>query len=272
MTGPRATPAPTRPLAVVTGASSGLGLEIARYLASLGWDLVISARSAAALELLREEVAADFGATAIVAPRDLALPTGVAGLVADVAALQRPVGMLVANAGFGLYGPYLDTDPEGEREMLEVNMAAPVALVRALLPAMVARGEGRLLIVASVGAFLPGPYTATYYATRAFSLSYAEALAQEMVGTGVTVTCLCPGPMPTGFQARAGMSAEAAKVGAVSPDRVARRGVDGALAGRRRVVPGLLAKGVPLLARLLPRTLLARLTARVQAGRGRPAE
>lgn len=266
-----ATRSPTasqHPLAVVTGASSGLGLHIARRLAELGWDLVVSARSTDALERLRSAVERDFGVRAVVSVRDLSHDDGVRGLLADVKALDRPVEMLVANAGFGLYGAHLDTDPDAEAAMLRLNMAAPVALVRGLLPDMVARDRGRILIVGSVGAFVPGPYTATYYATRAFVVSYAEALAQELASTGVTVTNLCPGPMPTGFQARAGLSPDAARFGALSPERVARKGVRGALAGRRRVVPGLLARMVPLLARVLPRTLLARLVGAAQSGRG----
>lgn len=166
-----ATRSPTasqHPLAVVTGASSGLGLHIARRLAELGWDLVVSARSTDALERLRSAVERDFGVRAVVSVRDLSHDDGVRGLLADVKALDRPVEMLVANAGFGLYGAHLDTDPDAEAAMLRLNMAAPVALVRGLLPDMVARDRGRILIVGSVGAFVPGPYTATYYATRAF--------------------------------------------------------------------------------------------------------
>lgn len=237
----------------------------------MGWDLVLSARSTEALEDLRTAVEVEFDVHAVVSVRDLSRDEGVRGLLADVEALGRPVEMLVANAGFGLYGPYLDTDPDDEAAMLRVNVAAPVALVRGVLPDMVARDRGRILIVGSVGAFVPGPYTATYYATRAFVVSYAEALAQELAGTGVTVTNLCPGPMPTGFQARAGVRAEAARFGALAPERVARLGVRGALSGRRRVVPGFLARAVPLLARLLPRTLLARIVGAAQSGRGAPS-
>lgn len=256
-----------RPLAVVTGASSGLGLEIARELAARGWQLVVSARTASRLEALRDELRQAHGVEVVVAPHDLATAAGVAALVARVEALSDPVDLLVANAGFGLYGPYLETDARAETEMLRLNMAAPVALVRAFLPAMVARGRGRLLIVGSLGAYLPGPFTAVYYATRAFVVSYAEALAQEFAGSGVTVTALCPGPMSTGFQKRAGIRPGTIEVGSLSAARVAREGVAGALAGRRRVVPGVVSRAILFATRLLPRTLIARLTARVQAGR-----
>lgn len=259
---------PARPLAVVTGASSGLGLEIARRLAALGWDLLITARSAATLEEVRRTFEGEHGVAVTVSVNDLATERGIAGLLADVAALGRPVDMVVANAGFGLYGPYLDTDPDEEAAMLRLNMAAPVALVRGVLPAMVERGSGRLLIVGSVGGFFPGPWTTTYYATRAFIVSYAEALAEELARTGVTVTCLCPGPMPTGFQERAGIRPESAQFGALSPARVAHQGVAGTLAGRRRVVPGLVMRATLLLSRFLPRTLFVRLVGAIQARRG----
>lgn len=257
-----------RPLAVVTGASSGLGREIARHLGERGWDLVVTARTRERLEALRDEIVAAHGVDVVVAPHDLARDEGVAGVIDRVGALSRPVDLLVANAGFGLYGPYLETDAAEEAEMLRLNMAAPVALVRGFLPEMLGRGRGRVLLVASLGGYLPGPFTATYYATRAFIVSYAESLAQELAGSGVSVTVLSPGPMPTGFQARAGIRPGAIRFGALPAEQVARAGVAGALAGKRRVVPGVAARVVLFALRLLPRTLVARITARVQAQRG----
>ncbi len=258
----------TRPLALVTGASSGLGLEFARLLAAEGWDVALCARSHDTLEAIRGELEQDHGGQAYVLARDLSRGSEVDAALADVRALARPLDLLVANAGIGLHGPYLDTDAAAERDMLHLNVESTVGLVRGVLPDMVARGQGRILTVGSVGSFTPGPLMATYYATKAFVLSYSDALAEELTGTGVSVTCLCPGPLPTPFLERAGArSSGAAARGMVETRAVARAGLDAALAGRRRVVPGWLNKLSAVLPRWLPRTLMAKLVHRVQASR-----
>lgn len=262
-----------RPLALVTGASGGLGLDMARILAERGWDLVLSARSADVLEAVGKELESGYGIRAEVAARDLAHPTGVDGLLADVAGLGRPLDLLVNNAGIGIHGPYLETDPGAEADMIRLNVEALVRLTRALAPAMVARGRGRILNVGSTAGFLPGPLMTSYYATKAFVLSYSDALAHELDGTGVTVTCLCPGPTPTGFQARAGVASYGPLGAAAMPSRrVAEAGIDGAMAGRRRVVPGWLNKVTTLAPRLFPRDVVTAAVARIQHARRRQAE
>ncbi len=256
-----------RPLAIVTGASAGLGLDMARSLAQRGYDVVLAARSVDRLEAIRDEIEAG-GTLAYVAAHDLSSSVGVDRLLEDVAALARPVDLLVNNAGFGLHGPYLETDAAAEAAMIQVNVLALVRLTRELLPGMVARGSGRILQVASTAGFMPGPWMSTYYATKAFVLSYSDALAEELRETGVTVTCLCPGPTRTGFQAKAGARRPgASKLGMMESAAVARAGLDGALSGRRRVVPGLVNKLSTWAPRLFPRNLLTALVGRIQRSR-----
>ncbi len=257
-----------RRLALVTGASAGIGRDMARILAARGWDLLVTARNGPALEGLSDELSRDQGVQVHVAVRDLSQPAGVDGLLADLAALERPLDLLINNAGFGLHGPYLDTDPEAELAMLGVNIEALVRLTHALLPAMVERGRGIVLNVGSTAGFLPGPLMTTYYATKAFVLSYTDALAHEVDGTGVTLTCLCPGPTRTGFQHRAGARGHGAlRAGAMDSLPVARAGIDGALQGRRRVVPGWFNRASTWLPRVLPRDLMTSVVARIQEGR-----
>ena len=257
-----------RPLALVTGASTGLGLEMARVLAGRGWDLVLTARSPAPLEALARELEESEGAWVFVAALDLAREDGPDRLIAQVAATGRPVSGLVNNAGFGQLGAYPALDPETERRMLRLNVDAVVRLTRAFLPGMLEQERGWILNVGSTAGFVAGPRMATYYATKAFVLHYSEALHEELKGTGVGVTCLLPGPTPTEFQKRAGV-AEGRRL---RPDRarvqaVARAGVDGALAGRRRVVAGWRDRLAAFVPRLLPRDWVATAVRRHQEGR-----
>jgi hypothetical protein len=179
------------------------------------------------------------------------------------------VDILVNNAGFAVYGPFVETPADDEMRMLQVNIVALTALTKRLLPPMVKRGHGRVLNVASTAAFQPGPLMAAYYASKAYVLSLSEALANETGGTGVTVTCLCPGPTHTGFQDRARLreSKLFTTLGVMSAADVAREGYDGMMAGRTLVVPGLGNKlGVQAL-RVTPRTMAARVVRRIQERR-----
>lgn len=262
-------PAPAaRPRAVVTGASSGLGLAFTRALARRGYDLVVAARDADALGRLADEVRRAHGVSVQVVPVDLAHPEGPDLLADAVLAGGGAPSLLVNNAGAGYYGPWLEADAGEERELLRLNIEAPTRLARRLLPAIAGAGGGRLLNVASVGAFVPGPRMAAYYAAKAYLLSWSLALAEEFRAEGgPTVTCLCPGPMRTGFQGRAGFRLPPAGAAAGDPERVAEAGIEGALAGRPLVVPGPRNRLVALAARVLPRPWMARLVHRMQRGR-----
>src|SRR3954447_6416423 len=188
--------------ALITGASSGIGLDLARLFAKDGCDVVLVARSEGKLRELAAELERDCGVTAHVIALDLARPNAAEALVQR---LPADVDVLVNNAGFGVAGPFVETDLAKELEMIQVNIVALTQLTKLLLPKMVARRRGRVLNVASTAAFQPGPLMAVYYATKAYVLSFSEAIADELRDSGVTVTALCPGPTETGFAAVAGM-------------------------------------------------------------------
>jgi short-subunit dehydrogenase len=217
--------------ALVTGASSGIGLEIARILAP-DHDLVLAARSGAKLE----ELAAELGGARVVAV-DLSDPNAPAKLVAEVAS----VDVLVNNAGFGDYGAFAEASPSKLDEMIELNVGALTRLTRAYLPGMLERRSGRVCNVASTASFQPGPLMAVYYATKAYVNSLSQALSNELTGTGVTVTCLCPGPTHTEFAAAAGRSEKQSF--SVSRRMTAREVAEAGVAAMKRgqvlLVPGL---------------------------------
>ena len=252
-----------RPTALVTGASAGIGLAMAHVLARRGYDLVLVARRETVLLDLARTLEQTHGTKARVVPADLSEQAAPSALHAAVRQSGEPVDLLVNNAGFGLRGRFDTTDPAVAARMIQVNVAALVVLTRAFLPDMIARGSGCVLNVASIAAFVPGPYLSVYYASKAFVLSFSEAVAEELRGTGVHISVLCPGPTPTEFQAVAGIrTSRVARLGFLSPDVVAEIGVAGALAGRRVVIPGIRNALVPWAARILPRQVLARLARR----------
>jgi hypothetical protein len=247
----------------VTGATAGIGLEIARVLARRGYDVALVARRQDRLERLARELEESHGVTAAVLPCDLADRSARERLCAHVAERRVGVDMLVNNAGFGLRGAFATTDLGVEQRMVEVNVTALVALTKAILPAMVERKSGCVLNVASTAAFVPGPLVSVYYASKAFVLSFSEALAEELRDSGVHVAALCPGPTTTEFQAVAGMRpSRLGRLAMMTAAEVAEIGVDGALARRRVVVPGLQNKVVPWAVRALPRRVAAWLSRR----------
>ncbi len=249
--------------ALITGASSGIGLEIARLLAA-DHDLVLAARSAAALERIAEELR-QHGNTVRVAAVDLAEPSGAAKLAADVA----DVDVLVNNAGLGDFGEFSQADPAKLDQMIELNVATLTRLSRSYLPGMVTRGSGRILNVASTAAFPPGPLMAVYYTTKAYVLSFSEALAEETRGSGVTVTALCPGPTASGFQAGAAMESSRLVKDKKLPAAagVAAYGVRAMQRGDVVAVPGLQNKLSAASVRFSPRPLVRRLVHRLQAAK-----
>lgn len=244
--------------ALVTGASGGIGEELARLLAADGVNVVLVARSGGKLAALAEELTRRRQVSAVALEQDLSAPDAVDRLERDLASRGLRIDILVNNAGFGTYGPFVETSEAEELRLLQVNVVALTALTKRLLPGMVQRRHGRVLNVASTAAFQPGPLMAVYYASKAFVLSFSEALANETAGTGVTVTCLCPGPTSTGFQdrARMGESRLFSTLGTMTAAEVARQGYAGMKAGRAVVITGLTNRlGVQLL-RVSPRAVV----------------
>lgn len=192
-----------RPLAVVTGGSSGIGLELARRFAEEGFDLVVAADEPQ-ITLAADALSAAGNAVRAV-QADLGTAEGVQTLVDAVLATGRPVDALALNAGTGVGGAFVETPLEGDLQVIAVDVVGTVRLAKALVPAMVRRGAGRVLITSSTASLMPGPYYATYAASKSFVQSFAEALRHELDDSGVTVTALLPGPTDTAFFARAGM-------------------------------------------------------------------
>lgn len=252
---------------LVTGASSGIGAEIARALARRGLGVTLVARREPELRELANELHAAHGVRAEVLPTDLADEDARAGLVERVAELDLAVDVLVNNAGFSTMGPVHESDPAGELLMLRTNVEAVAHLCSLFLPGMVERGRGAVCNVASVGAFQPLPGQAGYAASKAFVLSYSHGIRQELVGTGVTVTVLCPGPVRTGFVEAAGMTDDEAagslpEIMWVPVEKVAADAVDGMAKNRPVVIPGVVNQLGAAGGYLLPRRLLLPILAR----------
>ncbi len=255
-----------RGTALITGASSGIGLELARVFAGDGWDLALTARREERLAELAGELERAHGATVRVLPADLARPGAAAELFEQLRRDGVAIEAVVNNAGFGLNGLLLGQDPEVHAAMIQVNVAALTRLTRLCLPPMLERASGYVLNVASTAAFQPGPRMAVYYATKAYVLSFTEAIAEEVHGSGVRVSCLCPGPTTTGFAAVAGMEdSNLFKLGAMDAATVARAGYRGMLKGRAVVIPGLLNRLAAFSIRFSPRLLVRKAVKRLQS-------
>ncbi|MFD2183267.1 SDR family NAD(P)-dependent oxidoreductase [Rhodoplanes azumiensis] len=261
------TPNAATPVAVVTGASSGIGAELAKLFAADGHAVVLVARRAAELNALADAIAATGRPRPHVVVLDLAQPDAVAHLRAALAERGAVAKYLVNNAGFGLLGVATSLDHGEQLAMIDLNVKALTSLSLAFADDLVAQ-QGGLLNVGSLAGFVPGPGMAVYYATKAYVNSFSEALWRELGPKGVTVTVLCPGPVPTGFQARAGVTVSGLQsLLTVTAAAAATAGYDALMGRRRMVVPGRLAGLVPLLARLLPRRTMIALIASTQIRR-----
>ncbi len=246
--------------ALITAASSGIGAELAKQCVSAGYSVVLVARNQAALE----NVARPWGSQARVLPADLADPAAPPRIFEQLR--DTPVEILINNAGFGLRGPFAETDWEAEHRLAQVNMLSLAHLTKLFLPPMLRRRSGRVLNVASTAAFVPGPLMAMYYASKAFVLSFSEALTNEVAGSGVTVTALCPGPTRTGFAATAATEGTALFRGPVmDANEVARIGFEAMMAGKMEVIAGARNRWMMRSTCLAPRSLLARITRRLNS-------
>jgi short-subunit dehydrogenase len=255
------------PVAVITGASAGIGAELARVFARNGHALVLVARRRERLDALSAEIAAAGQPAPIVLPADLGQPDAAAYLGSQLEARGLEPRFVVNNAGFGLVGRAAALDRAEQLAMIDLNVRTLTDLSLAFVPSLV-RNRGGLLNVASVAGFLPGPGSAVYYATKAYVLSLTEALHVELKSQKLRVTCLCPGPVATEFQARAGVPhARISGFLGVPAAQVAEAGYDGLMRGQRLVIPGFGNKLITTMLRFIPRqTRLAAVDAR-QRGR-----
>ena len=241
-------------IALITGASAGLGEEFARQLSAKGHRLVLVARRKDRLD----QLAKDLG-NARAVELDLGEPGAAERLMADIAKHGEAVDLLVNNAGFGLAGPFAELDEKRQRQMIDLNCGAVAELAHAALPGMINRKSGGILNVASTAAFQPGPGMAVYFATKAFVLSFSEALHDEMKPHGVRVSCLCPGPTRTEFRSVSGFDPKG-RLGKLSADAasVVRAGLKGLERNAAVVVPGVPNKLISQAHRLFPRALMRR--------------
>lgn len=256
----------SRPLAIVTGASAGLGVEFAKLLAKDQYDLLLTARRKERLEQLADQLHKEYGIKSHCLSIDLNHANAASTIHEYLKKHHLKTDVLINNAGFGALGSFTDIELEEQLRMIQVNVSSLVHLTGLILPEMLARGKGRVMNVASTAAFQPGPLMAMYYATKAFVLSFSEAVHHEIRKTGVTVTCLCPGPTPTEFHQAAGM--EDSKMFnsrmMVDPVTVARIGYQAMLKGKRLVIPGKLTNILAFSTRLAPRSLVLRFAERFQ--------
>lgn len=255
--------------ALITGASSGIGYEFAQVFAKNGCDVILVARGEAKLRELAQSLESQYNVKATVLPKDLTQPNAPVEIFTELERQSIQVDMLVNNAGFGSYGLFHEQETAKELAVIQVNVLTLTHLTRLFLPGMVARRSGRILNVASTAAFQPGPLMAVYYATKAFVLSFSEAIGNELEGSGVTVTALCPGPTASGFQERAAMQdSKLVQSGLMTSAGVAQQGYDGLMQGRPLIIPGLSNKIGAWATRFVPRQTTVRLVRRMQERTG----
>jgi short-subunit dehydrogenase len=249
--------------ALITGASSGIGEALALVFAQHQYDLILVARSVDKLEALAMQLNREYGVEVAVRPCDLSVSGNVKHLCETLLADGKPIDILVNNAGVVEHGSFVKITADDHQRVLQLNVCAVTAMVSYLLPAMIKRGSGRVLNVASLGAFQPLPSVATYAATKAFVLSLSEALAEEVRGTGVTVTALCPGLTATNMVANAQKKSQTLlsipSWVFADANAVARKGFDACLHGNAIAVPGLKNRMASILSRATPKWLVRRI-------------
>jgi len=250
---------------LITGASSGIGLEFAKLFAKAGSGLILTARREEKLHKLADELHSEHGVPVSVVPADLAKPDGTKTLHYELNQRSLQVDVLVNNAGFGALGKFADLPLERQVDMLHVNILALTELTRRLLPEMIERKRGGVLNVGSTAAFQPGPNMAVYYATKAYVLSFSEALREELLDTGVHVTCLAPGPTETEFGEDSGMNdTKIFRMGTMPAATVAKAGYEAFRANDSLVVPGAMNKVASSMHRFLPRMVTRKFVKNIQ--------
>lgn len=251
--------------ALITGASTGIGLELARCFAADGWDLVLVARDEAKLKSVADELAREYSVTTTVLATDLSRAESPQKIFDEIKNQNLQITCLVNNAGFGDYGFFAECDLEKQEEIIAVNIAALTKLTRLFLPSMIENKNGKILNVASTAGFFPGPLMSVYYATKAYVVSFSQALSNELQNSGVTCTCLCPGPTKSDFQSRAAMHKSRLMEGEMmSAQLVAQSGYRACVQGKTLCVPGAWNRILINAPRFLPRGIFAQLIRRAQ--------
>ena len=247
---------------LITGASSGIGLELAKQFAQNGHPLIITARTESELQVLANDLSNTYKNKIRFIAADLNDANGASGLAEALGKENIQIDILVNNAGLGQKGKFWEIPLERDVEMINVNIAAVIVLTKAFLPQMVARGSGRILNTASIAGFMPAPTMAIYHATKAFVLSFSEAIATELKDTGVTVTALCPGATDTNFFPEADLTDSNAvqKANLMAPQEVAEIGYKALMDGERVVVAGGLNKAMAFTTRFLPEWMNAKMS------------
>lgn len=251
--------------ALITGASSGIGYELSKLFARNGYDLVLIARGEEKLRSVADELAIQYKVKTVAIAKDLSLAPAATEIYDRIMSEGIAVDVLVNNAGFATFGPFAEADVQAEMNIVQVNITALTQLTRLFLPGMLQRRKGKILNVASTAGFQPGPLMAVYYATKAYVISFSEAIANELRDTEVTVTALCPGPTRTGFQKRANMEDSKLSQGVImDAATVAKAGYAGLMKGKTIVVPGFKNKFLAFTIRISPRSMVTNVVRRMQ--------
>lgn len=252
--------------ALITGASRGIGLDLAKVFARLGYNLVLVSRNAALLEEVRQKLISEYIIDVEIIARDLSVPDAATEIYREVEQKGIRVDILVNNAGVGDFGEFKDEDIMRISQMLNLNIVALTELTRLFLGGMIERKEGRIMNISSLAAFLPGPYMAVYYASKAYVKSFSQALADELKGSGVTVTAVCPGLTKTGFQQEVGAEkTTASRLKLMASSKwVAEVAVKATLDGKEIIVPGIFNSSIAKTSRLLPEGFKSRLVKKFQ--------
>ena len=252
--------------ALVTGASSGIGWELAKLFAADKSDLVLVARRKERLDALAEELKDEFGVDVYVLPKDLSDPEAPKEIFEELKAAGIDVDVVVNNAGFGLRGPFANIDMDGQIDMVQVNVVALTHLTRLFLPGIIERGRGGILNVGSLAGFQPGPNLAVYYATKAYVLSLTEAISEEITNPHIKISCLAPGPVKTEFGEKSALDDSLLfKMSLMEVGPVVKEGYEGFRQGKVIVLPGIKQKLIPVLLRFTPRFLVRKIVKSLQS-------
>ncbi|RLQ96564.1 SDR family NAD(P)-dependent oxidoreductase [Falsibacillus albus] len=250
---------------LITGASNGIGLEMAEIFSQKGHTVVLAARSKEKMEEIKHDLEKKYNNTILVKGMDLSVQGAPQDLYEELKRENIQIDILINNAGFGLFGDFTDTDLDKELNMIQLNVSALTAMSKLFSKDMVQRGKGKILNVASTAAFQPGPLMAVYYATKAYVLSFSEALENELSGTGVHVSTLCPGPTETGFSDKAELGqSKLFTSGVMDAKKVAAQAVDGLMNSKSIIIPGIKNKLLAAGIRFLPRKTVTATVRKVQ--------